>query len=413
MTDERAKGRRDYDRSAKILRSAASEINQGLLVIDDELRIVFVNDRYRGYFGVPNDHPLFQEGEPLERMLRFLADRGEYGPGGPEDHVESRMKPVRNRIAYNLDRQLSDGRYVQINGNPVPDGGYVFMFTDITERVEEKKRLDELVRERTDALHEVNTKLIDGIEYARLIQTGILPQPSFFQKNLGPHFILFRPVDIVGGDFYLGVETDYGIFMGLGDCTGHGVPGAMMTMMASSVCRRAISEVGRKGPVAVLNALDDIVRTNLHQTEARVGPDTGLEMILCFLDPKTGTIRMAAAGLDIYIQDGAGEIERLRGDKLGLGYGRQAASAKDLVEYERGFDDAVRVFLTSDGILDQAGGEKGYGFGRRRLMEALKAGSDQTIEEQGRRFGFTLDEYCQGNPQRDDLTLLGFTPRRL
>jgi len=411
MTEERTKGRRGQDNAAKILRSAASEISQGLLVVDDDLNVVFVNQPYREYFGVEKDHTLFQEGASLEGMLRHLAERGEYGPGEPQGHVESRLGPVRERKAYRLDRQLTSGRHVEINGNPVPDGGYVFMFTDITERVEERKRLDQLVEERTNALHEVNTKLIDGIEYARLIQTGILPQPSFFENHMGPHFILFRPVDIVGGDFYVGLESPHGLFVGLGDCTGHGVPGAMMSMMASSVCRRAIHEVGDQGPVAVMLAVDRIVRTNLHQTEARVGPDTGLELILCLIDSERRTIRMGAAGLDVYYQDPNGEIQRLRGHKLGLGYGRQAGSAENIKEYEVTFDEAQRIFLTSDGILDQAGGTKGFGFGRRRLTEALADGTKKSIEDQGRGFVSTLDEFSQGHPQRDDLTLFGFSPR--
>ncbi|MDF1750394.1 MAG: SpoIIE family protein phosphatase, partial [Alphaproteobacteria bacterium] len=208
------------------------------------------------------------------------------------------------------------------------------------------------------------------------------------------------------------VRTDFGIYIGLGDCTGHGIPGAMMTMMTASVCRRAINDTGAGGPVAVMMAVDRIVRTNLHQTDAQVGPDNGLELTLCLIEPEFKRIRIASAGLESFVQS-KGKIERVRGSKLGLGYGRQATSASTLHETVLSEKEAERVFLSSDGILDQSGGEKGFGFGRRRLVEALQESVDKPIEDQGQALIKTLETYRNGYPQRDDLTVLGFCPLRL
>ncbi|WP_421881795.1 PAS-domain containing protein [Pacificispira sp.] len=400
-------GRRDDDHAAKLLREAASEITQGLLVVDGDLTITFVNNPYRRFFGFAPDDPIVQPGQPLEAMLWTLAARGEYGPGQPGKHVEDRLRPVRDGSEYSTERLLSNGRYVEISGHPLSNGGYVFTFTDVTDRVEEKKRLDQLVRDRTEELHQVNSKLIDGIEYARLIQTGILPQKSFFDAQIGPNFLLFKPADIVGGDFYIGVKTDYGTYVGLGDCTGHGVPGAMMTMMAASVCRRAINETGVGGPAAVMMAIDRIVRINLHQTEAQVGPDNGLELTLCLLESDVGRVRVAGAGLDVFVQT-KGRIDRVRGTKHGLGYGRQTSSATSIQETVFTEREAERIFLTSDGILDQSGGDKGYGYGRRRLTDALQQGANLSIEEQGAHLAADVETYSKGYVQRDDLAVLGF-----
>lgn len=400
-------GRRDDDQAAELLREAASEITQGLLVVDGDLTIVFVNNPYRDFFGFSPDDPAVQPGAPLEEMLHALASRGEYGGGEPDSYVEERLRPVRERAEYTAERRLSSGRYVEISGHPLSNGGYVFTFTDVTDRVAEKERLDRLVRDRTEELHEANKKLIDGIEYARLIQTGILPQKSFFDSQVGPNFLLFKPADIVGGDFYIGVKTDYGTYIGLGDCTGHGVPGAMMTMMAASVCRRAINETGVGGPAAVMMAIDRIVRINLHQTEAQVGPDNGLELTLCLVESDLGRVRIAGAGLDAFVQK-QNDIERIRGTKHGLGYGRQTSSATLIQEAVFTDREAERIFLTSDGILDQAGGDKGYGYGRRRLTDALKQGTGLPIEEQGALLAADVETYSKGHVQRDDLAVLGF-----
>lgn len=395
------------DNSLEILREAVSGIRQGLLVVDAARNIVFVNRPFVTLFGLQGNEPELQPGCPLEGMLRRLARDGVYGPGDEEEHVRSRYAPVLNRDDYVLVRQLSSGIHVQAVGTPLDSGGYVFTFTDITDQVEEKERLDGLVAEWTKEVQAVNSKLLDGIEYARLIQTGILPSRSFYDDNLGKNFVLFRPADIVGGDFYLGVKTDYGVYIGLGDCTGHGIPGAMMTMMAASVCRRAISEIGQDGPASVMMAIDRIVRVNLHQTEAQVGPDNGLEMTLCLIENDLNRVHVAGAGLDVLVQRN-GQIERIKGTKHGLGYGRQATSATAIQETVLTRDDVERIFMTSDGILDQSGGEKGFGFGRRRLIAALEAGMAASIEEQGRGLLSVLDDYSQGYAQRDDLAVLGF-----
>lgn len=402
-------GRRDEDIAGAILREAASGISQGLLVVDADMRTMFINLPYHKFFNVPTDHPKFQVGTPIDEMLGELARTGEYGPGDPEKHVEDRIRPIRERTTYNIDRQLSNGMHVQITGNPLENGGYVFTFTDVTHRVLERERLDRQVRERTSELHDANAKLVDGIEYAKLIQRGILARPDFFDELFREHFILFRPVDIVGGDFHFGVRSPQGIFIGLGDCTGHSVPGAMMTMMSTAICRRAISECGQDGPAAVLMATDRIVRSNLQQEGERLGPDNGLELSLIRIDPDSGDIRIASAGIDVLLQK-SGAISRLRGTRHGVGYGRRALTAGDLTESRFKPGEIDRIFMSSDGILDQSGGEKGFGFGRRRLIEVLEAHARLPLEEQGNALTAALDDYQGSNPQRDDIAVIGFCP---
>lgn len=401
-------GRRSEDQASAILREAASVVSQGLMVIDGDLRIVFVNGPYLELFGLNDTMPEVAEGASLEALLRHLAERGEYGEGDAADLVEERLAPVRERDAFKMDRRLSSGRHVLISGNPMKSGGYVYSFTDVTDRVEETERLDRLVHARTEELRDANSKLVDGIKYASMIQSGILPDRGFYDTHLADHFLFFQPVELVGGDFYLGVKTDYGVYVGLGDCTGHGIPGAMMTMMAASVCRRAISESGLGGPAAVMMAVDHIVRTNLHQTAAQVGPDNGLELCLCLIEPEQGRVRAAAAGLDMFSQKGT-TIDRVKGTKHGLGYGRQTASATQIRETVLTLKDADRMFMTSDGILDQSGGDKGYGFGRRRMLEALEVAADRPISEQGDALVAALEAYRGEHPQRDDLAVMGFS----
>jgi len=140
-----------------LLKEALSGISQGLLVIDDQLRIVYANERLTEIFGVP---PQFiAPGELVEHFHRYLAERGEYGPGDPETHVAFRQNVVRSGMNYALDRRQPNGRYLAVTGNILPSGGYVVTFTDITERIQEQDRLETLVEERTRELSLSNQEL--------------------------------------------------------------------------------------------------------------------------------------------------------------------------------------------------------------------------------------------------------------
>lgn len=400
-------GRRNDDLAGAFLREAASEISQGLMVIDADLNIVFVNEPYRVFFGLTHASPFAQDGAPVEPLLRELAKGGEYGPGDIDAHIEARLGPVRKRQVFNMDRRMKSGKYVQITGNPLESGAYVFTFTDVTQRVEQAARLDEQVRERTRELHSANEKLVDGIHYARMIQGGIMPNAAFLERHLGEYCLHYRPADILGGDFYLGVRTEYGLYIGLGDCTGHGVPGAMMTMLATTVCHRAINEVGREGPAAAIQAVDHMVRSNLHQSAGEFGPDNGLDLALCLIDPDSRTLRYAGAGIDLFSLKG-GQATRHRSARQGLGYQRRSKGAA-MPEISLTATDADRIFLTTDGLLDQSGGQKGFGFGARRLLDALQQSADLPLQAQGQFILDKLERHREGHTQRDDMAFLGFS----
>jgi serine phosphatase RsbU (regulator of sigma subunit) len=400
--------RRESDALEAALRDAAAALQQGLVVLDEAARIVFCNDRYAALGGLDPDHALLARGAPWADLLRHLALRGDFDGETPEAAVEKRLTPILERALYESDRALPGRRVLHTEGKPLPGGGYVLTFTDVTDRIRERERLDRLVRERSDALDRANKALMDSLRYASMIQTGTLPDHTALAGTLGEHFAFYLPAETVGGDFYFSVRTEHGTFVGLGDCTGQGVPGAMMTMLAVSLCRRTVKELGAEGPAAVLDKVDLIARGTLHrQAESAVGGDTGFELALCRIDGARGRIQFAGAGLDLFAQTG-GRMERVRGLVDGLGYSRRAKKLDRIPEVTLTPADAQRLFLTSDGILDQSGGPKGYGFGRRRLVEALARGCDWALPAQGQGLVDSLSAYQAQHPQRDDLTILGF-----
>lgn len=403
----RGDGRRGEDAAAAHLREAAAGITQGLLVVDADLRIVFVNRPYCRFFGLADDDPLTRPGTPLADLLHHHAEMGEYGPGDADEHVAARIEPVRARKSWSLDRRQPSGRYLNITGNPLPSGGFVFTFTDVTDRVREQERLDALVRERTAELEEVHGELVEGISYSRMIQRSTLPSEAQLREVFRDHYLLFRPRDIVGGDFYFCTQTEWGTYFGVADCTGHGVPGALMTMLASTVVRQAVDEAGAQGPAAVLAAADRLTRASLGQgtgrAEAASGPDNGFDMVLGLLEP--GRLRVGGAGLGLVWQ-GGGRLREVEGRRAGLGYAsrrRQDEPIPEVILDRRGIE---RLFLTTDGLYDQPGGAKGFGFGRRRWLDGLAAGGRLDFRSQCEGLVRILEDFTGDRQQRDDVTFL-------
>ncbi|MFC3225718.1 PAS-domain containing protein [Marinibaculum pumilum] len=393
----------DVDKTAAHLREAGAGITQGLLVVDGDLRIVFVNRPYRTFFGLDEADPLAQPGVPLAELLRHHGMLGEYGPGDVDAHVAARMDPVRARQSWSMDRQQPSGRYLNITGNPLPSGGFVFTFTDVTDRVRERERLDALVAERTRELEEVNNKLLEGIEYARMLQGSTLPPKGLLRETFGDHYLIFQPLDIVGGDFYFCVAKEYGVYFGVADCTGHGVPGALMTMLARTVMRQAVDEVGPDGPAAVLDLSDRLTRASLGQGGAGEGLDNGFDVVLCLMDDSHLRIGGAGIGLVWQGKDGLQEIAGRRG---GLGYARRRQQDRPIEEVRLPVGDVQRLFLTTDGLYDLPGGEKGFGFGRRRWFDALRAGAESDFRSQCAGVVAALEAYSGDLSQRDDVTFL-------
>ncbi|MEQ8347074.1 MAG: PAS-domain containing protein [Sneathiellaceae bacterium] len=412
--DAAAAGRRDEDVTAALLREAGGGITQGLLVVDAELRIVFVNAPYRAFFGLEPDDPHARTGLPLAELLRHHGQHGEYGSGDVDAQVAARMQPVLQRRSWSLDRQQPGGRYLNITGNPLPSGGFVFTFTDVTERVRERERLDALVRARTAELEEVNAKLVEGIEYARILQRSTQPSDAMLQDSFIDHYLLFRPLDIVGGDFYFCAPKDYGVYFGIADCTGHGVPGALMTMLARTVLRQAVDEVGAEGPAAVLAFADRLTRMSLGQGGPEAGqpparapdrgvPDNGFDIVFCLLAP--GEVQVAGAGLGLLWQ-GPDGIREVAGRRGGLGYARRRRSAGVLTQSVLPRSEVRRLFLATDGLYDHPGGDRGFGFGRRRWLDAVEAARGLGFQAQCAAAVQALEAYGGGRPRRDDVTFL-------
>ena len=244
------------------------------------------------------------------------------------------------------------------------------MVKDYTDNLEHKvnTRTDELNRSNR-MLAESNRTVMDSIRYARLIQSSILPEEEAVRRRVPDFFALYRPRDIVGGDFYYFRESGENYILAVIDCTGHGVPGAFMTMTANAVLGHVLDTIVNDEPAAILKELNRLMRAALHHDGAVAAVDNGLEIGLCWCAPAQRKLVFAGARIDLHRVSGD-KVEKISGDRQSIGY-RSSDPAFTYTNHAVALDEKSVFFLTSDGILDQSGGPRGWGFGRKRFCQLL------------------------------------------
>lgn len=293
-------------------------------------------------------------------------------------------------------------------------GALTRSFNDMARMVKDhSENLENKVMERTEQLNqaglqlaESNRQVMDSIRYAQLIQNSILPSVSEVAQCASRYFAFYRPRDIVGGDFHYFRLVEGRCVIGVIDCTGHGVPGAFMTMTAKTILDHVLDSLGSNDPAAVLAALNQRLRLALHRNGSDASIDNGLEIGLCSCDPAGGQLIFAGARIGLN-QVAGGAITTYAGDRQAIGYRKSNADFTYSNHFVTVHENAM-FYLASDGILDQAGGSKGLGFGRERFNSLLLSLHQKTAEEQQAALEQALCQYQGDHPQRDDITVVGF-----
>jgi serine phosphatase RsbU (regulator of sigma subunit) len=270
----------------------------------------------------------------------------------------------------------------------------------------------QLMRLVADMQAEKNRQIMHSIDYASIIQRSMLrPSREALARTLGDAGLVWEPRDVVGGDFYHFAAFDDGWFAALADCTGHGVPGAFMTLIASSILTTAIEQQGPRDPGALLMAVNRGIKQMLGQSEWHdESPESndGMDAAFFWFDNTSRCLAFAGAKSALFVlHPGDEDGEMVDGERMGVGY---VDTDMDFAWHNR-FVQARSgsvVFVTTDGLIDQIGGPKDIAFGKRRIREAIHA----SRHEPAARINQTvLDRYraWQGHQRRrDDLTFFCF-----
>lgn len=253
-----------------------------------------------------------------------------------------------------------------------------------------------------------NKKITDSINYAERIQRSVLLAPQQIKEILPDSFIYHEPLNIVSGDFYWISRIDNNIIFAAIDCTGHGVPGAFMSMIANTLMNKFINEQKITDPGKILTLLHEGIIDSLHQKEDEYLSQDGMDMSICTINANTNQLKFAGAMNGGYIlRDGT--IHDLQASIHGVGgyikRKKERAVHFDVTEFDLLKNDMIYLF--SDGYMDQFGGNMGEKYNVSRFKELLTSIADQPTSEQKKKVASEFKNWRGNNAQIDDVLLMG------
>ena len=280
-----------------------------------------------------------------------------------------------------------------------------FLEAKVVERTEEVVKQKEEIETKNEILEVLYKQVTDSIRYAKRIQEAILPPQSILRIILPNSFILFKPKDIVSGDFYWVEQKNGKTLFSAVDCTGHGVPGAFMSIVAYNILKYVVNNNNETQPARILDALNIGVSETLHQSASETQSRDGMDLALCSIDFTKKELQFAGAYNPLFlIRDG--QLLEYKADKFPIGYytGTTAKPYKNnVIDLKSG--DMVYVF--SDGYVDQFGGPNGKKFMANRFRNLLLEICDKQVEEQKKILDTQLTDWQGTHEQVDDILVIG------
>lgn len=249
-----------------------------------------------------------------------------------------------------------------------------------------------------------NKKITESINYAKRIQNAILPNNRVINKALPDSFILYKPRDVVSGDFPWFVQMKDEIFIAAVDCTGHGVPGALLSLIGYFLLNDIVRSRKITEPGKILDMLDEGVTTTLRQDEDATTKD-GMDIALCKINLSKREVEYAGAHRPLYIMKN-GEMNEVKGNKFPIGGGifkNQTNFTNTRIKLEKGDS----IYFSSDGFPDQFGGEEGRKFGPRRVREIVEQVHTSPMSHAMKIFDQEWETWRGNTKQTDDVLLIG------
>jgi len=276
------------------------------------------------------------------------------------------------------------------------------------EKSEKEKEIFQLrnveLKSAYDEIHHKNQEITDSINYASRIQTALLPQNEHLSQVFPDHFILYLPRDVVSGDFYWAADIGGKMVFAAADCTGHGVPGALMSMLGISFLNEMVVEKRQTHPGEILDNLRDEVIKALKQTGREEEQKDGLDIALCSYDTESGILEFAGAYNPLYlVRDG--NLQEHKADRMPISYyhGIDKPFQTTSIQLQKG--DALYLF--SDGFADQFGGPKKKKLKYKPLKELLELIHEKTMEKQKLVLYEKFFNWKKDLEQIDDVVMLG------
>ncbi len=273
----------------------------------------------------------------------------------------------------------------------------------IEKKNKEIARQRDIAEEQRDQIAIQNKQIMDSINYARRIQFAILPDPNAFSDILKHFFILYKPKDVVSGDFYWETKVDNKIIIVAADCTGHGVPGAFMSMLGMTFLNEIVNRDKITQPNKILNRLRKNVIDSLNQEGRDEKVRDGMDIAVCALDKDNDIIQFAGANNPMVLVRN-NEVIQLKGDNMPVSiYAKMLSFTNKEINLSKGDN----IYIFSDGYADQFGGNSGRKFMKKRLRETFVSIQHLSMQEQKQKLDEIFENWRGQYEQIDDVLIIG------
>ena len=269
---------------------------------------------------------------------------------------------------------------------------------------QQKQKSNLLLSEKNKIIEEKNKDITDSITYAKRIQQAKLPKKEDIYSSLTQSFILFKPKDIVSGDFYFFHKNSQSVFIAAADCTGHGVPGAFMSMIGSEKLEDAIYQSNNTSEI--LKKLNKGIKTSLRQSDSDESTRDGMDIALCSVDTQNIIVKYAGANRPLWIiRNGQTNVEEIKATKTAIGGLTEDNQHFDTHEIKLQQGDTF--YICTDGYADQFSGQDGKKLMTRKFKEILVSIQNKTMQEQEKHLDNFVENWKAGAEQVDDILVIG------
>jgi PAS domain S-box-containing protein len=420
-----------------------NEVNDGYFVINNKGIITFANKSLAKIFGFAS---------PEELTSQFFSKSNNANYVDKVSHIFKNLLENKKKVdGLEMEMVRTDGISIHIEIKAVPAlengkiAGMQGVIHDITERKnaeinlkeknelieaqnekyikinkelafqneEKEKRAAELiiantqkeVEEKYKLLIEKKNKVItDSLNYAKFIQDAKLPRKEEIYASLPQSFILFKPKAIVSGDFYFFHKNNQSVFIVAADCTGHGVPGALMSMIGSEKLTDAISQSTDNSEI--LQHLNKGIKKSLHQSDSKESTKDGMDIAICSIDTKNRIIKYAGANIPLWvIREKKTEVEEIKGTKKAIGGFTEDNQHFD--NHEIKLQQGDSIYISTDGYADQFNGQDGKKLKTNNFKNILLGIQNMTMQEQEKHLDNFVENWKAGTEQVDDILVIG------
>lgn len=349
------------------------------------------------------------EGKRLEDSLRTLAENEKIA------EIENKYEKSQDQKKIQLLEKNEEIRQAEIsrknlwNALLIGGGVMIIVFAGfIYSRLRKSRKQNRIIREQKKIVDLRNQEVHDSITYAKRIQQAMLQAEDREGEQLPEHFILFKPKDIVSGDFYWTIDKQEHFYLAAVDCTGHGVPGAFLTLLGTAFLNEIVSRDENISPAAILNELRERIIKELGTGAGEKTAKDGMDMSLVKVYKKDLKAEWAGANNPIWIiRNGREEIEEIKGDKEHIGFGYQMTPFTDhAIQFSKG----DQFYLFSDGYADQFGVDsdgKEKKFKAKNLKSLLVQNRDLPLQEQMSSLNRSFEMWKGTLEQLDDVCVIG------